>query len=88
MPGTAVCLIGGGVAAVLERGGEVLRLFDMARAGEILRALADDYRRGRVFREQKRLRLREGTQGLEAELSAAGFYPDALEWALWPEGDR
>ena len=88
VPGTAVCLIGGGVAAVLERGGEVLRLFDMARAGEILRALADDYRRGRVFREQKRLRLREGTQGLEAELSAAGFYPDALEWTLWPEGDR
>ena len=86
VPGTAVCLADGVPVAVLEQGGKRLRLFDEDRAGEALAALARDYRQGRVFHGKDRLTVKEGSEGLEEALAAAGWAREALDWTLWREG--
>lgn len=83
VPGTAVCLTGGEVVAVLEQGGKRLRVFEEQCAGPALAALTRDYRAGYVFAGQERLTLKDGAKGRGDALRAAGWLPEALDWTLW-----
>ena len=86
VPGTAVCLLDGSVAALLERGGETLRLFAPELAAQCLAALARDFLRRNLYAGSGRLVLRHGAEGFEAALERAGFVREALDWVLWREG--
>ena len=83
VPGTAVCLADGAVAAVLEQSGRRLRVFDARRIGPALSALTRDYRAGHILADRERLTLKEGAKGFEEALRAAGWLPEALDWTLW-----
>ena len=85
VPGTAVCLVDGAVAAVLEQGGRRLRLFDPAQAVPALSALSREYRKGTLFPEKERLTIREGAEDLSDALSAAGWTREALDWVMWKD---
>ena len=83
VPGTAVCLRDGRPIAVLEQGGRRLRLFEPAQAEAALTSLARDFHRGRVFFGKDRLSIKEGADGLDEALSAAGWTKEMLDWVLW-----
>jgi hypothetical protein len=39
-----------------------------------------------VFHGKDRLTVKEGSEGLEEALAAAGWAREALDWTLWREG--
>ena len=85
VPGTAVGLWDGRVASVVEQGGRRLRLFEPDLAEPLLLALSQAFLRGDVFPERERLTLKEGTEGLDGALEAAGWMREALDWVLWKD---
>ena len=86
VPGTAVALQAGRVAAVFERGGQVLRIFEADQAETALRAFARDYAAGRVFGTKKRIVVKEYPNDAEGALVAAGFVRQMLEYEIWRKG--
>lgn len=84
VPGAAVCLLEGRVSAVLERQGEVLRLFDMERAEELLAALARDFAARRIFPQLNRLCIRAYPLQAPPALARAGFARLMLDYVLYP----
>ena len=81
--GTAVCLWAGRPCMVLEKGASALRTLIPSVAGEALRALARAYKKGYLFPGRARVTIRQGAEGLEPELEAAGFYRDGMYYTIW-----
>ena len=81
--GTAVCLWAGRPCMVLEKGTSALRTLIPSVAGEALRALARAYKKGYLFPGRARVTIRQGAEGLEPELEAAGFYRDGMYYTIW-----
>ena len=86
VPGSAVCLIEGRAAAVLERQGERLRLLEPEKAEAALSSLTDAFRAGTLFPELDFLRCRQVEGADEDALRRAGFRREALDFILWKEG--
>lgn len=80
VPGTAVCLLDGEVIAILERKGGSLRVFGESAAA--LSALSRDFLQKRIFASLKKLVIKSGCSGLDADLTAAGFVREALDWVV------
>ena len=85
MPGTAVCLCGGCAAAVLEKSGEQLRLFEPEAAESALGALARDFTSRRVFPERENLRIKTYPACAVPAMEKAGFVRVMLDYVLYRE---
>lgn len=77
---TAVVLYDGRPAAVFERSGEVLRVFEQAQGA--LCAFAAAYRAGRVFPDKRRICCKKYPPETGEALRKAGFQREALDYVL------
>lgn len=82
VPGNAVALVGGRVGAVLERRGEMLRIFERESAEEILVQLAQSVRMGQLFPEKRMLVLRKVDPAWGPMLEQAGFIREMHDYVL------
>lgn len=83
VPGTAVALRGGLPAALFERQGRTLRVFDMEGLEEALRLFVQDYKGKRIFAGKKRIVVKEYPAEAAACLAAAGFGREMQDYALY-----
>ncbi len=81
--GTAVCLIGGRVAAVLEKSGDALRIFDRETAPQALSALAREFHGGRILSWRDRLSIKTCPDWAAPQLERAGFARVMLDYVLY-----
>ena len=81
--GTAVALCGGLPVAVLERRGEVLRVFDGADVDPLLREFAREFSLGSVFADAKRITVRDYPKSSEKSLENAGFAMQMSDFVLY-----
>ena len=81
--GTAVALCGGLPVAVLERRGEVLRLFESAEPEALLREFARVFSLGEVFSDAKRINVRDYPKHAEGALEKAGFARQMSDFVLY-----
>ena len=85
VPGTAVALRAGRVAALLERQGAALRIILPEAADEALQALARDFSQRRVFSDQQSLCVRDYPEEAREALERAGFRRQVRDYVLWRE---
>ena len=83
LPGTAVALKGGGVAAVMERQGKALKVYDFSSLGDVMTEFVRDFRRGALFPEKKRLILKEYPKEAVPALAAAGFMKEMSDYVMY-----
>lgn len=83
VPGTAAALRGGLPAAVFERQGRTLRVFDMEGLEEALRLFAQEYKMKRIFAGKKRIVVKEYPADAAACLAAAGFAREIQDYVLY-----
>ncbi len=83
VPGTAVACYGGLPAAVLERQGKVLRIFDEELAETCMREFADEFQRGKIFCERKRIVIKEYPKTADDILAKAGFRREMQDYVLY-----
>lgn len=81
--GTAVALIGGRVAAVTEKKGRVLRIFDEARAEEIVTALVRAYQGGKIYTDTASVTVKQYPKYAAALLSGAGFIMQMQDYVFY-----
>lgn len=70
VPGSAVACFGGIPAAVMERQGKVLHIFEEEIKEECLTRFVQDFKKGKIFPAMKRIVVKE--------------YPDTAKEALQP----
>ena len=85
VPGTAVALRAGRVAARLARRGASLRIVLPDDAEEVLQALARDFAQRRVFSDQQNLCVRDYPDEVRETLVRAGFRREMRDYVLWRE---
>ena len=78
-----MCLIDGHAAAVLEKSGEILRIFDRDHASQALSALAREFRSGRIFTGRDRLCIKTYPDCTATPLKTAGFARIMLDFVLY-----
>ncbi len=83
LPTTAVALQGGRPTAVLERGGETLRVLEEAALPDALAALVRDYAQGRVYAWLNHLTVKTYPAPAAPALEAAGFARQMDDYVLW-----
>ena len=83
VPGTAAACLGGRVAAVMERQGKLLRLFEPDTAKACMKAFAREYDRGKIFAGIKRIVLKEYPDEAREALEAAGFRREMQDYVLY-----
>ncbi len=85
VPGTVVALRTGVPAAVFERHGKTLRVFDDAALPEILHVIAYDYSERRIYPAQNRLAVRQYPPDAAGALEDAGFIREMQDYVLYRE---
>ncbi|MBQ7839853.1 MAG: DEAD/DEAH box helicase [Lachnospiraceae bacterium] len=83
IPATAVCLKAGKVAALLERKGKLLRIFEKDCMEEGLAELVNAFRERRLFPGQKRLVVKEYPAWAGELLKSAGFIKEMQDYVLY-----
>ena len=83
VPGTLVACRAGLPVAVLERQGKTLRVFEEGHLAESLLLLAEEYRRGKLFRGKKRIVVKEYPDNGAEALSGAGFLREMGDYVLY-----
>lgn len=83
VPGTAVALYEGRIAAVMERQGKVLRIFEWETIAEVLEGFVRSFGRKQVFPELKRLIVKEYPGKAEEALQKAGFMREMKDYVLY-----
>ena len=83
VPGTAAACLGGRVAAVMERQGKLLRLFEPDTAKACMKAFAREYDRGKIFAGIKRIVLKEYPDEAREALEEAGFRKEMQDYVLY-----
>ncbi len=84
--GTAVALQAGRIAAVMERQGKLLRMFDNVSAADaeaVMTEFVGGFKRGQIFPGQKRLILKEYPEDLDDILKKAGFIKEMRDYVLY-----
>jgi len=81
--GTVVALKSGVPVALLEKQGQVLRVFDDEFIEEAVNAFAEDFKKGLIFPNLKRLIIKQYPKEAEAALKSAGFTGQMLDFALY-----
>ena len=83
VPGTAAALHCGRAAAVLERQGRILRVFEPHGLEQALTIFVNDFKGKRLFPELKRLIVREYPEGTGELLKKAGFSREMNDYVLY-----
>ncbi len=83
LPGTALALRGGIPVLLFEKQGKTLRIFEKEGLTEVLRLLADIYKRGGIFREKKRIVVKEYPAQAQEALTESGFVRNVQDYVLY-----
>ena len=83
LPVTAVCLHAGKVAALLERKGKVLRIFEEETLEAAMAELVSAFRERRIFVGQKRIVVKEYPQGAGEVMKKVGFMKEMQDYVLY-----
>jgi ATP-dependent Lhr-like helicase len=83
VPGTAVALSDGVPAAVLERQGRILRVFDISALLDALQVFTNDFNRRRLFPQSTRLTVKEYPPDAAEALERAGFTREMRDYVLY-----
>jgi ATP-dependent Lhr-like helicase len=83
LPGTAVALAAGEVVAILEKQGQVLRVFQSDLLPVALAACSHAYKSHTLFPQKRRLVLKTYPESAETALQEAGFRKQMREYELW-----
>ncbi|MEY8353493.1 DEAD/DEAH box helicase [Lachnospiraceae bacterium 54-53] len=81
--GTGVALRGGVPAAVLERQGRILRVFDPDSVEEVLHAFTRDFRGHRIFPSRNRIVVKDYPGEAAGALSSAGFIRELQDYVIY-----
>lgn len=81
--GTAVALRGGMPVAVFEKQGKTLRVFEWEHLKDILKLFAEEYKRGRIFADKKRIQVKEYPDEAAQILVESGFGREVQGYALY-----
>lgn len=81
--GTAVAFWGGKPAAVLERQGKILRVFQPEHLEQCICQFAEEYRRGRIFAGKKRIVVKEYPGAAAKALAEGGFIREMQDYVLY-----
>lgn len=83
VPGTAVALVGGIPAAIFERQGKTFRVFEREGLEEILLRFAEEFKRGRIFADRKRIVVKEYPAEAAEIFSKSGFIKEMQDYSLY-----
>lgn len=83
IPGNLVACFGGVPAAVLERQGKTLRVFEESLQEECLKLFVDEYRRQKLFPAMKRIVVKEYPETAKEALVRAGFHREMQDYVLY-----
>ena len=83
VPGNLVACHTGRPVAVFERQGKTLRVFEEQSLTESLTLFAEEYRRGKLFRDKKRIVVKEYPDNAAEALSGAGFLREMRDYVLY-----
>lgn len=83
VPGTAVACCGGIPAAVLERQGATLRVFETELAEACLADFSLCYKKGKLFPSRKRIVVKNYPDFAGEALTRAGFYREMQDYVLY-----
>ncbi len=83
VPGTAVACYGGMPAAVMERQGNTLRVFEEELLAECLGVFVQDYKGGRIFPGLKRIVVKNYPDNAGEALTRAGFFREMQDYVLY-----
>ena len=83
LPGTAVALCTGVPAAVFERQGKTLRVFDETLLPDVLHAFAHAFADRRLLLPLNRLTVKEYPRAAVEALKSAGFIRELLDYVLY-----
>lgn len=70
---------------VLEKNGQVLRVFDDSAAKDALFAFAASFQQGRVFHGRTRVIVKQYPKEMEQAMIAAGFQRQMLDYELFKQ---
>ncbi|MCL2487542.1 MAG: DEAD/DEAH box helicase [Oscillospiraceae bacterium] len=83
VPATAVALAAGAPAAVLERSGAVLRVFEPDKLAPALAALRRDFAAGRIFPQRSKITVKQYPPETASALAAAGFMREMGDYSVY-----
>ena len=83
VPGNAVACYGGLPVAVMERQGNVLRVFEDGQLEECLQLFAQEYKKGRIFPSLKRIVVKKYPDLAPEALTRAGFFREMHDYVLY-----
>ena len=83
VPGTVIALKGGTVAAVFERQGKSLSIYDTDSMEAVLSAFVKDFRQKRLYPSLKRIILKQYPKEAEEALIKAGFTIEMQDMVLY-----
>lgn len=81
--GTAVALRDGVPVAVFEKQGKTLRVFEWEHLKDILGLFVEEYKRGRIFADKKRIQVKEYPDEAAQILAESGFGREVQGHALY-----
>lgn len=83
IPGNAVACCGGMPVAVMERQGNILRVFEEERLEECLQMFVQEYKKGKIFPNLKRIVVKKYPDSAGEALTRAGFFREMQDYVLY-----
>jgi len=83
LPSTAVVLASGLPAAVFEKHGETLRVFDEALSHKAVSCFLDAWKADRIFPHLRKITVKQYPASAASVLEEAGFVREALDYVLY-----
>ena len=83
VPGNAVACHGGMPVAVMERQGNTLRVFEEGQLEACLWMFAQEYKKGRIFPNLKRIVVKTYPDSAKEALTRAGFFREMQDYVLY-----
>ena len=83
VPGTVIAFENGLPAALFERQGKTLRVFETGSLKEILRLFIEDFQKARIYAGKKRIVVTDYPEEAAAALSESGFRHEMQDYVLY-----
>ncbi len=81
--GSVVALKGGSPVVVFEKQGKTLRTFDEKYLGEAIKLFVEEYKKGQIFKNKKRIQVKEYPFDAAKSLAENGFGREVLGYSLY-----
>lgn len=81
--GSVVALKGGKPVAVFEKQGKTLRVFEEKYLGEAIKLFVKEYKKGQIFKNKKRIQVKEYPFDAAKSLAENGFGREVLGYSLY-----